>query len=101
MQPEEGNVADLLEHLSPQSASQAHLFVLKRFEPSSGRVVDGYAESSSCGGGVVSIELISLSWGSEEPEAAGDGVLSLSMADPDISWFMATSTDAASNNCTC
>lgn len=61
----------------------ALLFVLKRFELMSGRVEGENPVSSSCGGGVVSIELISLSCGSDEPDAAGEGVLSLSIAEPD------------------
>ena len=59
--------------------------MLKRFEaPNSERVAEWKPElaSSSCGGGVVSAELISLSCGSEDPDAAGEGV-SLSMADDD------------------
>lgn len=77
------------------------LLVLKRLDESIGERVDPYRPeptSSSCGGGVVSAELISLSCGSDDPEAAGEEA-SLSMAGP--STFIATSTDAASNSWTC
>lgn len=57
-------------------------------------------EPSACGGGVVSAELGSSSRISEDPEAAGDEELSLSLvALP--SEFMATKTEAASRSCTC
>jgi hypothetical protein len=77
----------------------ALLLVLKRFEFRSARAEGEKRGSSSCGGGVVSIELISLSCGSEEPDAAGEGVLSLSMAEPEPNGpFIDTRTDAASSN---
>ena len=49
---------------------------------------------------MVSVELISSSCGSDDPDAAGDAESSLSIAEGP-SLFMATSTDAASRSWTC